>query len=255
MTAIVVAIPCLKDNFAFLLHDPATRATAVVDVPEAAPVAAALAARGWQATEVLLTHHHGDHVQGLAGLLEGRAPRPRVVGAAADARRLPPLDLALAPGEAFAVGGLAVAVLDASGHTVGHVAYHVPAAALAFTGDCLMAMGCGRLVEGTPAMMWESLTRIAALPGATRILSGHDYLDTNAAFARSVDPANGPAIAARLAAARAGGPEGVHVALDVERATNPFLRAALPGAGAAIGMAGAPAPEVFAEIRRRKDRF
>ncbi|MCL4189193.1 MAG: hydroxyacylglutathione hydrolase [Rhodobacteraceae bacterium] len=255
MAAILLVVPCLKDNFAFLLHDPQTGATAAVDVPEAAPVAAALAARGWRLTDVLVTHHHGDHVQGLEGLVAGASPRPRVVGAAADAHRLPPLDLAVAPGDRLAVGSLGVDVLDASGHTVGHLAYHVPAAAAAFTGDCLMAMGCGRVFEGTMAMMWASLGRLAALPGSTRILSGHDYLDANAAFARSVEPANAAAVDARLAAARAAGPEGVHVTLDVERATNPFLRAALPAAAAAIGMAGAPAAEVFAELRRRKDRF
>lgn len=251
---LVVTVPCLRDNFAFLLHDPATGATAAVDAPEAAPIAAALAARGWRLTDILLTHHHGDHIDAVPEL---RAAHPgvRVTGAAADSGRLPPLDRAVTPGERVAVGALEVRVIGVPGHTLGHLAFHVPAAKTAFTGDSLMAMGCGRVFEGTLPMMWESLARLAALPGETRICSGHDYLDGNAAFARSVEPANAAQIDARLAAARAAGPEGVHATLEVERRTNPFLRALLPGMAEALGLAGAPPAEVFAELRRRKDRF
>lgn len=254
LSAPVVAVPCLKDNFAFLLHDRTGGATLVVDVPEAGPVVAALAARGWQASHVLLTHHHGDHVQGLAELLAALPRRPEVVGAAADAHRLPPLDRGVVPGERLTLGGLAVAVIDVAGHTLGHVAYHLPAAAAAFTGDSLMAMGCGRLFEGTAPMMWDSLCRLDALPADTRICAGHDYLAGNAAFAASIEPGN-PAIAARLAAARAAGPQGVHATLAEERRSNPFLRARLPAVKAALGMPGASDAETFAELRRRKDRF
>lgn len=250
----VVTVPCLADNFAFLAHDPATGATAVVDVPEAAPILAELARRGWRASDVLLTHHHADHVQGLAELQAGLPAPARVTGAAADAHRLPPLDRAVSPGDGIAVGGVSGTVLDVSGHTVGHIAYHFPEARVAFTGDSLMALGCGRVFEGSLPMMWDSLQRLAALPGDTRICSGHDYLDGNLAFTRSIEPDNAAA-AERVARARAGGPEAVHVTLDAECAGNPFLRAPLPHIKAMLGRPDMADGEAFAELRRRKDRF
>jgi hydroxyacylglutathione hydrolase len=252
----IVTVPCLADNFAFLLHDPDTGATAVVDVPEAAPILGALAARGWRASDILLTHHHADHVQGVGEFIAALgAPRPRVVGAAADAHRLPPLDLAVAPGGRFEVGSIGLEVFDVSGHTVGHIAFHAPSARAAFTGDSLMAMGCGRLFEGSAAQMWESLSRLAALPDDTRILSGHDYTRGNAAFGASIEPGNA-AIAKRLArTAAAGGGASVHVTLAEEKRTNVFLRAGIPEVRAALGMEGAEDGAVFAELRARKDRF
>jgi len=250
----IVTVPCRSDNFAFLAHDPATGATAVVDVPEAAPILAALAERGWSASDVLLTHHHGDHVDGLAGLQAGLAAPATVTGAAADAHRLPPLDRAVRPGDTVAIGSERGEVIDVSGHTLGHVAYHFPGGPVAFTGDSLMALGCGRLFEGDAPTMWASLGRLMALPGATRICSGHDYLGGNLAFARSVEPDNAAA-AARVARARAEGPEAVHVTLAEECATNPFLRAGLENVKAAVGRPDAPDAEVFAELRRRKDSF
>ena len=252
----VVTVPCLKDNFAFLAHDPVSGATAVVDVPDAAPVLAALEAQGWRASDVLLTHHHGDHVQGLeelqAGLEAAQGTRARVIGAAADAHRLPVLDVTLGPDDPVTLGGVSGKVLDVSGHTVGHVAYVFDG--VAFTGDSLMALGCGRLFEGDAAMMWASLSRLMALPGGTRICSGHDYLDGNLAFAQSVEPGNAEA-AERVARARREGPEAVHVTLAQERATNPFLRAGEAAVKAAVGMPQGTAEEVFAELRRRKDSF
>jgi hydroxyacylglutathione hydrolase len=250
----LVTVPCLADNFAFLLHDPATGATALVDAPEAAPVQAALAARRWRLGLILLTHHHDDHVQAVPDLRAGGVP---VWGAAADAHRLPPLDRALHPGDAVAVGAEEGRVIDVPGHTVGHIAFHFPGSALAFTGDSLMAAGCGRLFEGTAAQMWNSLSRLAALPGATRVCSGHDYLKGNLAFAQSVDAGN-PALAARIATVAAMRREGrlpMPWTLAEERATNPFLRASDPGLKAALGMADAPDAQVFAELRRRKDQF
>lgn len=252
----IVVIPCLDDNFAFLLHDPESGATAVIDVPDAGPVAAALAARGWRLTDILLTHHHGDHIQGVAPLLETLAegPAPRVVGAAADAHRLPPLDLAVAPGDTVSVGALTLNVLDVPGHTLGHIAYHAPQADAVFTGDSLMAMGCGRLFEGTAAQMWATLCQLAALPDQTVVYSGHDYIRGNAAFAASVDPGNTQMIA-RAAAHRLGVAGHLFVTLAEEKATNPFLRADQPALRAAVGLPDAPVAEVFAALRAAKDSF
>ena len=150
----IVTIPCLKDNYAYLLHDPATGATAVVDVPEAPPIQAALADRGWTLSDIVLTHHHWDHVDGVEALRE--ATGAKVWGASADAHRLPPLDRALAEGDTVTIGGLTGHVIDVPGHTVGHVALHFPQAGAVFTADSLMALGCGRLFEGTPEQIWRA---------------------------------------------------------------------------------------------------
>ncbi|MDH3264418.1 MAG: hydroxyacylglutathione hydrolase [Paracoccaceae bacterium] len=251
----IVTIPCLKDNYAFLLHDTATGATAVVDVPDETPVEAELARRGWALTDILLTHHHADHIDGVDALRE--ATGAKVSGAAADARRLPRLDRAVAEGDTFTLGSAEVRVLDVSGHTVGHIAFHVPAANAVFTADSLMALGCGRVFEGTAPQMWQSLSKLAALPPGTRVCSGHEYTEANARFALTIEPAN-PDLVARaehVRAARARGEPTVPSTLAEELATNPFLRARLPAVKAAIGMPGAPDAEAFAEIRRRKDRF
>lgn len=251
----IVTIPCLKDNYAFLLHDPATGATAVVDVPEAAPIEAALADRGWTLTDILITHHHGDHVDGVAGLRA--ATGARVWGAAADAHRLPPLDHALAEGDAVTIGGLVGHVIDVSGHTVGHVAYHFPQAGAVFTADSLMALGCGRLFEGTAAQMWESLSKLAALPPETLVCSGHEYTQANARFALTVDPDNSALISRVKAidAARAANRSSVPSTLSEELATNPFLRAADPAIARHLDLDDADPVTVFARIRSLKDAF
>ncbi|RVT86545.1 hydroxyacylglutathione hydrolase [Rhodobacteraceae bacterium CCMM004] len=252
----IVTVPCLSDNYAFLVRSDRTDETALVDVPEAGPVLAALDARGWRLTEVWLTHHHADHVQGLDAVRE-RWPEIAVTGAAADARRLPPLDRAVGDGDRFDFAGAAVQVLDVSGHTVGHVAYHLPAAHAVFTADSLMALGCGRLFEGTPPMMWESLQKIAGLPADTIVYSGHEYTAANARFALTIEPDNAALVARARAveAARAAGRPTVPSSLAEELATNPFLRAGLPEVKTAISMAEAADAEVFAEIRARKDAF
>jgi hydroxyacylglutathione hydrolase len=251
----LVTLPCLQDNYTFLLHDPESGETAVIDVPEAAPIAAALEARGWTLSDVWLTHHHWDHVDGLGELL---ATHPaRVTGAAADAHRLPPLDSAVAPGESFAFAGQPVSVMDVSGHTVGHVAYHVPGSGHVFTGDSLMALGCGRLFEGSPAQMHASLSALAALPPETIVCSGHEYTAANARFAETIEPDN-PALISRrqdIDTARAAGAPTVPSTLKLELATNPFLRGHVPAVQARLSMAGADPADVFAEIRARKDRF
>ncbi len=251
----LVTVPCRSDNYAFLLHDAASGATALIDAPEAAPILAALKLRGWQLAEIFITHHHSDHHEGVAELVA--ATGARMIGAAADRHRLPPLDQAVAPGAAITIAGAPAAVLDVPGHTVGHLAFHLAGEKLAFTADSLMALGCGRLMEGTAAQMWASLGRLSALDPATLICSGHEYTAANARFALTIEPGN-PALLARVAditAARAAGQATVPSLLSLELATNPFLRAHLPGVKSAIGMPLAEDVESFAEIRRRKDRF
>lgn len=255
MSLQILTIPCRTDNYAYLAHDSATGATAVIDVPEAAPILDALARQGWQLSDVLITHHHGDHVEGLEEVL-AQAPA-RVIGAAADAHRLPPLDIAVSEGDEVTIGSETGRVIDVSGHTVGHIAFHFPDSGAVFTADSLMALGCGRVFEGTPAQMHASLAKLAALPPETLIYSGHEYTKTNSAFARTVDPDN-PRLAARtdeITRTRAAGQPTVPASLAEELETNPFLRAHDPAIRAHLGMAEATDIEVFAEIRSRKDRF
>lgn len=251
----IVTIPCLKDNYTYLLRDPATGAVAAIDVPDAAPIMAALADKGWTLSDILITHHHWDHVDGVAALRA--ATGATVWGAAADAHRLPPLDHALAEGDTVSIGGLSGVVIDVSGHTIGHVAFHFPQAGAVFTADSLMAMGCGRLFEGTPAQMWESLSKLAALPPVTLVCSGHEYTQGNARFALTVDPGNSALIsrASEIDAARAAGRPTVPSTLAQELATNPFLRAADPAIARHLDLWGADPATVFATIRSLKDRF
>ena len=251
----IVTVPCLKDNYAFLAHDVATGATAVVDVPEAAPILNALRERGWRASHILITHHHDDHIAGVKAL--AAATGARVIGAAADAHRLPPIDDAVAEGDIVRIGMDEGRVIDVSGHTVGHVAYHFPASKVVFTADSLMALGCGRVFEGTMPQMWRSLSKLAQLPPDTRVCSGHEYTAANARFALTIEPQNAALIsrAEAVEAARREGRPTVPSLLSEELATNPFLRAGLPEVKRAVGMPEAGDAEVFAEIRSRKDRF
>ena len=251
----ILTIPCLSDNYAFLAHDADSGETALIDAPEAGPILAALEARGWRLTQVLLTHHHWDHVDGLAEILS--AHPAKVTGAAADAHRLPPLDAQVREGDSVQIGGETGQVIDVSGHTVGHIAYYFPESRAVFTADSLMALGCGRVFEGTMPQMWESLSKLAALPPETVVYSGHEYTQANGRFAETVDPDN-PALQSRIrdiAAARETGTPTVPSTLELELATNPFLRADDPGIRAHLGLESAAPAEVFAEIRARKDRF
>ncbi|MBM2576170.1 hydroxyacylglutathione hydrolase [Jannaschia sp. Os4] len=249
----LVTIPCLEDNYAFLFR--AGDRTVLVDVPKAAPIAAALDERGWRLTDVLLTHHHWDHVDALPDLLAMRDGGVAVWGAEADAHRLPPLDERVVPGTGIEIGGARAEVWDVSGHTMGHVAFVFDG--VAFTGDSLMAGGCGRLFEGTPERMHESLSQFDALPDETLIASGHEYTTTNLRFALSLEPGRA-ALTSRLAeaeAARAAGRPTVPSTLGLERRTNPFLRSHDPALKAATDTADRPDVETFAATRRARDRF
>jgi hydroxyacylglutathione hydrolase len=251
----IVTIPCLSDNYAFLLHDSETGRTALVDVPEAAPILSTLKDRGWTLDEVWITHHQADHVQGLQEVLASHQASVR--GAAADAHRLPPLDVGHQDEDRFDFAGHEVRVMDVSGHTIGHIAYYVADAKAVFTADSLMALGCGRLFEGSADQMWASLSKLASLPPDTEVFSGHEYTATNARFALTIEPDN-PDLISRveaITAARDAGNPTVPSPLALELATNPFLRAASPGIRAQLNMKQASDIEVFAEIRARKDAF
>ena len=247
----LVTIPCLSDNYAFLLR--AGDRVAVVDVPEAAPVLGELDRRGWTLTDILLTHHHDDHIQGVAEVVASTGAK--VWGAKADAHRLPPLDHALAPGDTVSLGTAEGRVIDVSGHTIGHIAYLFDG--VAFTGDSLMAAGCGRLFEGTPERMHASLEQFADVPGDTLIASGHEYTGNNLAFALSLEPDNPDLISRKteVERLRAVGEPSVPSTLATERNTNPFLRASSPEMKAATGTTGQSDEATFAAARRAKDAF
>ena len=253
MTFQLLTIPCLSDNYAFLLHSNGK--TAVVDAPEASPITNALAEKNWTLNEVWLTHHHHDHTGAVKQL---RVETGAIIrGARADLRRLPALDIELNDGETFDFAGSDVHVIDVSGHTVGHIAFYVPDASAVFSADSLMALGCGRLFEGNAEQMWHSLSKLAALPPDTQVCSGHEYTAANAKFALTIEPENSALQqrAEEIAAAREKGRPTVPSLLSLELETNPFLRAGLQSVKDALNMTEESDVAVFAEIRRRKDSF
>jgi hydroxyacylglutathione hydrolase len=246
---------CLQDNFGVLLHDPASGATAAIDAPEAAPIEQALKATGWRLTDILVTHHHGDHTAGIQELKERH--RCRVVAPAAEAAGIPAVDETVRQDDKVRVGGLEASVIETPGHTAGHISYFFPADRLAFVGDTLFSIGCGRVIEGNAQMMWESLLKLRALPDDTRVFCGHEYTAANIRFAKTIEPANAllneraKEVAELVAAKKLTIPS----TIGEEKAANPFLRADVPEVAKTVGVAGKPAWQVFAEIRERKNKF
>jgi hydroxyacylglutathione hydrolase len=246
---------CLKDNYGVLVHDTESGATASIDAPEAAPIEAALKATGWKLTDILVTHHHADHTGGIAALKDKY--KCRVVAPAAEADSIPAVDHTVREGDKVMVGKLTANVIETPGHTNGHISYWFHADKLAFVGDTLFSIGCGRVIEGTPGMMWRSLMKLRDLPNDTEIYCGHEYTAANIHFARTIEPVN-PVLAAREAQANkqiAQGEPTIPVTIGDEKLANPFLRADQPEVAAGIGMTGKPATQVFAEIRARKNKF
>jgi len=255
MTAQTYLFPCLADNYGVLLHDPATGNTAAIDAPEAEAVESALQAKGWQLTDILVTHHHADHTGGIAPLKARH--RCRVVAPHMEAKRIPLVDETVREKDTVKVGSLAGEVYETPGHTAGHISFFFPLEKLAFVGDTLFSIGCGRVIEGTAKMMWESLLKLRDLPDDTRIFCGHEYTQANIRFAKTIEPAN-----ARLAARekevdklRAAGEPTIPSKLAEEKAANPFLRADTAEVAKAVALLGKPAWEVFAAVRERKNRF
>ncbi len=248
-------VPALSDNYVYIAHDAAGGATAVVDPAEAAPVIAALERRGLALTHILNTHHHFDHIGGNAELVE-RYGAP-VIGPRADSARIPGLDVEVGDGDSYTVGAETARVFDVPGHTSGHIAFWFEESRALFCGDTLFALGCGRMFEGTPEQFWSSLDKLRALPDDTRVYCGHEYTQSNARFALSVDPDNEALQAAsrRIDDLRSRGERTIPSALGEEKLANPFLRADDPAMQRLVGMEGAAPEAVFAEIRRRKDSF
>jgi len=248
-------VPLLKDNYAYLLHDKATGATAVVDPSEGKPVLAVARARGWRISHVLSTHHHWDHTGGNLEIKQ--ATDCMVVGPGYDYDRIPGIDAGIEEGDRLALGGAVAEILFIPGHTRGHIAFWFPEEHAVLCGDTLFSLGCGRMFEGTAEQMWSSLDKLRRLPPETRVYCGHEYTQANARFAMTIEPLN-PALVMRqrrVDEARAAGRATIPSTMAEECAANPFLRADEPAVAAAVGLAGADPVAVFAEVRRRKDNF
>jgi hydroxyacylglutathione hydrolase len=246
--------PILSDNYGVLIRDHASGAVASIDCGHAPAVAAALKAKGWTLTSILTTHHHADHTDG--NLEIKKLTGCNIIGPKVEAARIPGIDVSVAHGDTFKFGTFEVQVIETPGHTLGHIAFHIPAAHVAFVGDTLFPLGCGRVLEGTMDMMWGALQRVAALPSDTMLYCGHEYTAANARFALTIEPENA-ALQARVAeitALRTAGKPTVPSRLDAELATNPFLRAANPAIRARLGLVAAEDWQVFGEIRERKNR-
>lgn len=255
MALMIEQFTCRSDNFGVLVHDPASGLTATIDAPEEAPIRARLKDKGWRLDHIFTTHHHGDHVEGNLGLKADFGCT--ITGPAAEADTIPGIDRRVADGDTVMFGDIAMRVIATPGHTLGHVCYWLPDAGVAFTADTLFAMGCGRVFEGTPEMMYASLEKLRALPDETTVYCGHEYTETNARFALTVDPDNA-ALAARydeVKALRAAGRATLPTAIGLEKATNPYFRTGDSAIRRLLGMDSAPPAAVFAEIRRRKDNF
>jgi hydroxyacylglutathione hydrolase len=227
----------------------------MIDAPEPAPLLAELKKRSWGLDQIWVTHHHWDHIDGIA---EIRATTgAQVIGAQADAHRLPPLDHAVADGDTITLGNCAANIFDVSGHTIGHIAFWFQADKVVFSADSLMALGCGRLFEGTQPMAWATLEKFIAMPDETLVYSGHEYAASNAKFALSVDPNNADLIAraADIESTLKNGGYTVPATIALEMATNPFLRAGNPMMKQAMNMENASDADVFGAIRTLKDNF
>ena len=254
MTADIRLFTCLTDNFGVLIHDPATKATAAIDAPEAAPVIRVLEREGWTLTDILITHHHGDHVGGVAELKQ--TYKCRVVAPHDKAAKIADVDLRVGQGDIVKVGSLLGRVLETPGHTLDHISYVFDDEKVVFAADTLFSIGCGRVFEGTYPMMWDSLLKLRALPDDFRLYCGHEYTASNVKFALGIEP-NNPALKARaedVTRLRAENKPTVPTLMGDEKKANVFLRADDPAVAAGVHMKGASGAEVFGELRERKNK-
>lgn len=250
----IYQFPCLSDNFGVLVHDPERGVTASIDAPNAESVRGALKHKGWKLSYIFTTHHHADHTDGNLALKSETGCV--IIGPKAEAAKVPGIDTAVSEGDAFRLGSHQVRVLETPGHTAGHITFHMPTANVAFVGDTLFALGCGRVIEGTMEMMWNSLAKLAALPGNTSIYCGHEYTLANAKFALTIEPEN-EALVARareVEALRQAGKATLPTRIDLELTTNPFLRVKSEAIRKRLGLESAADWQVFAEVRNRKNK-
>jgi hydroxyacylglutathione hydrolase len=241
MPAQTYLFPCLTDNFGVLLHDPESGATAAIDAPEAKAVEDAVAKTGWRLTDILVTHHHGDHTAGIGALKTHY--KCRVVAPRNEAQRIAQVDETVGEGDTVRIGALEGHVIETPGHTAGHISYFFPKEKFAFVGDTLFSIGCGRVIEGNPEMMWQSLLKLRSLPDDTQLYCGHEYTAANIRFAKTIEP-NNKALAARaeeVARLLAAGKATIPATIGAEKADNPFLRADVPEVAKSVGLAGSPA--------------
>jgi hydroxyacylglutathione hydrolase len=252
----VELIPAFQDNYIYLLRVPGSDVVGLVDAGDATPAIAELNRQGLTLTHIFNTHHHPDHVGGNDAL-KGRFPDATLIGPASEIMRIPGMDLTVSDGDRVEFGPLSFKVIEVPGHTRGHIAFWTEKGEAVFSGDTLFAMGCGRMFEGNAAQMWNSLGKLKWLPSVTRVYCGHEYTQTNARFALTVDPDNGILIqrAAEVDRLRAVGKPTIPSTIGLENETNPFLRADEPAIAKAVGLPGADPVQVFAEIRLRKDNF
>lgn len=251
----IVQIPVLSDNYLYLAHEPVSGDTAIVDPGVEDPVVTTLEVQGWNLTHIINTHHHWDHTDANLSLKERY--NATIIGPAADRARIPGIDIAVGEGDQIHLGNVAADVYFVPGHTRGHIAYHFAEACALFSGDTIFSMGCGRLFEGTPEEMWQSLSKLMKLPDNTRIFGAHEYTEGNGAFALTLEPHN-RALKDRMEEVRLLRSENkptIPTTLGLEKETNPFLRPMSDEIQETLGMLGAPWPAVFKEIRLRKDKF
>lgn len=251
----IVQIPVLKDNYVYLVRDPASGAVGVVDPAVVDPVVAELERRSWRLTHVLNTHHHGDHTGGNLELK--RRYGALIVGPRADRDRIPGIDVEVGEGDEYRFGAETAIVFDVPGHTRGHIAYWFKDSHALFCGDTVFSLGCGRMFEGTPPVMWASLAKLRGLPDDTLVYCAHEYTESNARFAITVEPGNKD-LARRIdeiKRLRAQGKPTVPSRMGEERLANPFLRADQPDVARAVGLPPGDPAQVFGEVRRRKDTF
>ncbi|MGI9291797.1 MAG: hydroxyacylglutathione hydrolase [Gammaproteobacteria bacterium] len=247
--------PCLEDNYGYLVHDPESGFTGCIDTPEVEAIERALHDKSWTLTHIFNTHHHFDHAGGNLELKE--KTEAVIVGPRKDKTRIPGIDIQVGNGDDYRFGEQEIMVFETPGHTSGHIVYYFEAAGVLFVGDTLFALGCGRLFEGTAEQMWESIQKLLELPDETKVYCAHEYTQSNAKFALTVEPQNQELVdrAAEIDSLRAANKPTVPSTIGLERRTNPFMRPDSRDLRETIGLVDGTDVEVFAETRKLKDNF